>query len=76
MKRVLVTRQVFPEIVASLRQRFDVDHNESDRPYTPAEMAGRVAGAHGVLSTVMDRLGEDILSAGPNLEVVSNIAVG
>jgi len=76
MKRVLVTRQVFPEIVASLRQRFDVDHNESDRPYTPAEMAARVAGAHGVLSTVMDRLGEDILSAGRNLEVVANIAVG
>jgi lactate dehydrogenase-like 2-hydroxyacid dehydrogenase len=76
MKRVFVTRQVFPEIVAVLRQRFEVDHNESDTPYTPAEMAGRIASANGVLSTVIDKLGEDILSAGKHLEVVSNIAVG
>jgi len=76
MKKVLVTRQVFPEVVEALRQRFEVDHNEADRPYTPAEMAGRVANAHGVLSTVMDKLGEDILAAGPQLQVVANIAVG
>ena len=76
MKRVFVTRQVFPEIIEALRQRFEVDHNESDTPYTPAEMAGRIASANGVLSTVMDKLGEDILSAGKHLEVIANIAVG
>jgi len=76
MKKVLVTRQVFPEVVEALRQRFEVDHNEADRPYTPAEMAGRVANAHGVLSTVMDKLGGDILAAAPHLQVVANIAVG
>jgi lactate dehydrogenase-like 2-hydroxyacid dehydrogenase len=74
--RILVTRRIFPEVVASLRERFDVDHNESDRPYAPDEMAARIAGARGVLSTVMDKLGADILACGKDLAVVSNIAVG
>lgn len=76
MKRVFVTRKVFPEVVSRLRERFEVDHNESDRPYGPDEMRSRIASAHGVLSTVMDKLGEDVLSAANGLEVVANIAVG
>lgn len=76
MKRVFVTRKVFPEVLERLRERFEVDHNESDVPYAPEAMRERIASAHGVLSTVMDKLGEDILSAGARLEAVANIAVG
>ena len=76
MKRVLVTRQVFPEVVARLRERFEVDHNDADVPYTPAQMAERAAMADGILATVMDKVDEDVLAAAPGLKVVSNIAVG
>ena len=52
--KVLVTRRVFPEILARLWERFDLDHNESDVPYPAAELARRAAQADGILSTVME----------------------
>jgi len=73
---VLVTRQVFPEVVEALRARFDVEHNDDDRPWPAEELARRLAGKQGVLATVMDRIDEAALAAAPGLEVVANIAVG
>ena len=40
--KVLITRQVFPEIVEALRSRFDVEHNDDDRPWPIDELARRV----------------------------------
>jgi lactate dehydrogenase-like 2-hydroxyacid dehydrogenase len=74
--RILVTRQVFPEIVEALRGRFDVEHNDDDRPWPAEELARRLADKQGVLATVMDRIDEAALAAAPGLKVVSNIAVG
>jgi len=74
--KVLVTRQVFPEIVEALGSRFDVEHNDDDRPWAPDELARRLSDKQGVLATVMDRLDEAVLAAAPGLKVVSNIAVG
>ena len=76
MKKVLVTRRVFPEIVAALRQHFEVEHNEDDRPWPPEELARRLQGKAGAMATVMDRFDEPILAQCPDLRVVSNIAVG
>jgi lactate dehydrogenase-like 2-hydroxyacid dehydrogenase len=75
-QRVLVTRQVFPEIVEALRARFDVEHNDDDRPWPTDELARRAADKQGVLASVMDRIDETVLAAAPGLKVVSNIAVG
>jgi lactate dehydrogenase-like 2-hydroxyacid dehydrogenase len=74
--RVLVTRAVFPEVLEALRARFEVEHNDDDRPWPPDELARRLADKQGVLATVMDRIDEPVLAAAPGLKVVSNIAVG
>ena len=74
--KILITRQVFPEIVEGLRARFDVEHNDDDRPWPADELARRLADKQGVLATVMDRIDEAALAAAPGLKVVSNIAVG
>ena len=63
--KVLVTRQVFPEIVEALRSRFDVEHNDDDRPWPTDELARRVADKQGVLATVMDRIDDGVLAAAP-----------
>jgi glyoxylate/hydroxypyruvate/2-ketogluconate reductase len=76
MQKILITRAVFPEILAALSQRFEVRSNESDTPWPPAELARRLAGRHGVLSTVMDRFDENVLANARDLKVVANIAVG
>jgi lactate dehydrogenase-like 2-hydroxyacid dehydrogenase len=67
---------VFPEVVAALQESFDVEHNDDDRIWAPEELARRLADKRGVLATVMDRIDEPVLSAAPDLKVVSNIAVG
>ncbi len=76
MRKVLITRGVFPEIVESLSQRFEVEQNAEDRPWPPEELARRLRGKHGAMATVMDRFDEPILAQCPDLEVISNIAVG
>ena len=74
--KVLITRAVFPEIVADLAGRYEVEHNEEDRPWPPEELARRLQGKAGALATVMDRFDEAILAQCPDLKVISNIAVG
>jgi glyoxylate/hydroxypyruvate/2-ketogluconate reductase len=74
--KILVTREVFPEIVEMLRGRFDVEHNAEDRPWPPEELAQRLQGKSGAMATVMDRFDEPILAQCPDLKVISNIAVG
>ena len=75
-QRVGVVRGVFPEVVAALSQRFEVEHNAEDRPWPPDELARRLADKHGAMTTVMDRVDEALLARCPELKVVANIAVG
>ena len=74
--KILVTRQVFPEVLAELRERFEVEHNDDDRPWTPDELAKRLQGKVGTMPTVMDKFDEPLLAQCPDLKVISNIAVG
>ena len=74
--RILVTRRIFPEVIATLRERFEVEHNDEDRPWPQEELAKRAADKQGLLATVMDRIDDPVLAAAPGLKVVSNIAVG
>ena len=76
MKKVLITRSIFPEVVEALSQRFDVEHNGEDRPWAPEELARRLAGRQGAMATVMDRFDEALLAQAPDLKVIANIAVG
>jgi len=76
MKKVLITRSILPEVVESLAQRFEVDHNAEDRPWAPEELVRRLQGASGAMATVMDRFDDAVLAQCPGLKVLSNIAVG
>jgi len=76
MRKILITRAVFPEVVEALAQRFEVEHNAEDRPWPPEELARRLAGKAGAMATVMDKFDEPLLAQCPELKVISNIAVG
>ncbi len=76
MKKILVTRGIFPEVIEALSKRFDVVHNAEDRPWPPEELAARLAGVSGAMATVMDKFDEPLLVRCPELKVISNIAVG
>ncbi|HXF79500.1 MAG TPA: D-glycerate dehydrogenase [Usitatibacter sp.] len=74
--KVVITRRIFRELVEDLGSRYEVVHNEEDRPWPPGELAERMQGASGAMATVMDRFDEALLERCPDLRVISNIAVG
>ncbi len=74
--QVLVARAVFPEVVARLREHFEVEDNPSDTIYTPAELIAHLQGKQGAFTTGSERIGAELLAACPALRVVANMAVG
>jgi len=73
---ILIARTVFPEVVAKLREHFDVDTNDDDNPLTPAQLAERLQGKVGVITTGSERVDAALIAACPQLKIVANIAVG
>jgi glyoxylate/hydroxypyruvate/2-ketogluconate reductase len=73
---VLVARKVFPEVIARLRQHFEVQDNADDIVFTPAELTQHLQGKAGALTAGSDRISADVLAACPLLKVVANMAVG
>ena len=74
--KILVTREVFDEVLGFLAEHFEVDSNQGDVPFTADELAARLAGKAGALTTLVDRIDEALLARCPELKAVCNIAVG
>ena len=75
--RILITRATFDEVVARLRERFDVEDNQKDdAPWRGDELRRRLADKDGVLTTGSDRIDAETLAAAPRLKAVCNVAVG
>ncbi len=73
---ILVARAIFPEVLAQLREVFEVDYNETDGIFTPAELTRRLQGKVGALTTGSERIDAALLQANPQLKIVANMAVG
>jgi glyoxylate/hydroxypyruvate/2-ketogluconate reductase len=73
---ILVARRIQPQVVARLREHFDVEENLSDEVFTRDELAARLQGKRGMLATGSERIDEALLAACPELRAVCNIAVG
>lgn len=78
VKRLFVTQRLFDETVpdAFAGSSVEVDVRDADEPLGAGELAARLAGYHGVVCQLTDRVDESVLEANPQLEVVSNVAVG
>jgi gluconate 2-dehydrogenase len=74
VKKVLVARPIFPDVIERLRQYFEVDANPG-APLSAAEFARRMADCDGAL-LAGDPVTAKVLEGAPNLKVVSNMAVG
>ena len=74
--RILVAQAIFPETVERLAQHFEVQTNQDDVRWTPAELARQLADKDGALTTGAQRIDAALLAACPRLRVVANMAVG
>ncbi len=73
---VLVARAIQPEVVARLRDHFEVEDNPGDQVFSKDELIARLKGKQGLFATGSERIDEAVLSANPQLRAVCNMAVG
>jgi gluconate 2-dehydrogenase len=59
-----------------LSEHFDVEMNDTDSVLSPDQLAQRLQGKVGVLTTGSERVDAALLAANPQLRIVANIAVG
>jgi gluconate 2-dehydrogenase len=74
--KVLVTREVFDDVLDFLSAHFEVSANQSDVPLKPEELAQRLQDKQGVMTVLTDKIDESLLARCPQLKAVCNIAVG
>src|SRR3990170_693718 len=74
--RVLVTREVFDDVLEYLARHFDVTPNQADTPMSPVVLAQALADKEGALTTLSERVDAALLAQRPKLKAVCNIAVG
>lgn len=73
---VLVARAIQPEVVACLREHFEVEDNPKDQVFSKDELLARLKGKQGIFATGSERIDEAVLAANPQLRAVCNMAVG
>ena len=73
---ILVARAIFPEVLQSLLQVFEVESNQADEVWSAAELTRRLQGKQGALTTGSERIDAALLQANPQLKMVANMAVG
>ena len=74
--KILVSRAVFPEVIARLAGHFEVDHNQADVILGVAGLKARLADKAGVLTAATDPVTAEVIAAAPGLKAVCNFAVG
>jgi glyoxylate/hydroxypyruvate/2-ketogluconate reductase len=74
--KVVVTREVFDDVLEELRGQAMVVDNQSDLPLTAAQLVERARDAQAIVCALTDRIDAALLDQCPQLKVVSNIAVG
>lgn len=73
---IVVTREIFDDVIDYLKQHCEVKDNQADVPYTPEALAAALTEADGLMCALTDRVDAVLLSRAPRLKVVANIAVG
>jgi gluconate 2-dehydrogenase len=73
---ILVARAIFPEVLQTLSQVFEVESNQADEVWSAAELTRRMQGKQGALTTGSERIDAALLQANPQLKMVANMAVG
>lgn len=77
LPKLLITRRVYDPVLDSLSGAFDIQHNQDkDEPLTKPDLMQKLADKDYLLSTVVDRIDEEVLAAAPGLKCIASGAVG
>jgi lactate dehydrogenase-like 2-hydroxyacid dehydrogenase len=73
---VLVTKRIYPEAIAFLKSRAEVDYEDSHDGLPAGALLGRVAGKQAVVSQLTDKFSADVIERLDGIRVLANVAVG
>src|SRR6202167_1086527 len=73
---VLITKRIFPEAIAYLKEHAELDYAESDDGLRAEELAVRIRGKQAVVSQLMDKFTPEVLAGLDGIKVIANVAVG
>lgn len=74
--KVLVTREIFDDVLEYLSQYFEVQSNQADTPMGAETLAAALYDKQGSVITLSDRIDGKLLARCPDLKAVCNVAVG
>jgi lactate dehydrogenase-like 2-hydroxyacid dehydrogenase len=74
--KVLITRKIFDEVIAMVKEQFEVEDNQRDVPFSSRELIKRLQGKSGGIILLTDTIDDALVSQCPELKIVSNVAVG
>jgi glyoxylate/hydroxypyruvate/2-ketogluconate reductase len=74
--KVLIARQIFPEIALRLHQHFDVSSNDAPLDWPRDELIARLQGHDGVFVAATEPIDATLIAACPQLKAVCSMAVG
>ncbi len=74
--KVLIARQIFPEIVERLRQHVDVTTNDAPVDWPRDELIARLQGHQGVFVAATEPIDATLVAACSDLKAVCSMAVG
>ena len=74
--KVLITRQLLPEVLDLISESTDMEVWPDTYPPSAEKLRELLVDKEGVLTTIMDRIDAEALDAAPKLKVVSQLGVG
>ena len=74
--QVLVSRAVFPEVIARMAEHFELSTNDSDEVWSQPELIRRLQGKAGLFITGSEKIDTTLLAACPELKAACSMAVG
>ncbi|MBZ5592235.1 MAG: D-glycerate dehydrogenase [Acidobacteriia bacterium] len=73
---VLVTKRIYPEAIAYLKQHAEVDYAESDDGLSADELLVRARDKQGLVSQLTDKFSAAVIDQLDGVRVIANVAVG
>ena len=73
---VLVTKRIYPEAIALLRENCEVDYEATDDGMSAEQLRQRIRGKQGVVSQLTDKFTREVIASLQGVRVIANVAVG
>ncbi|MEY3892905.1 MAG: hypothetical protein RLZZ145_939 [Pseudomonadota bacterium] len=74
--KILVARAIFPDALAKLEEKFEVQSNQADDVFSPEQLRKHLAEVKGAIVFGSERIDRNTLSDAKDLKIVANISVG